>query len=81
MPQCRIVPMATEDSDDRPLHNSFSAKIEYLDESMTVRELVQTLEDFAHQRGKHGLLLDAGVRNYLLGVLREHLPRRREAVV
>jgi hypothetical protein len=78
MPQCRITPMANNNSDDRP-NNAFSAKLEYLDGSMSAREIVQTLEDFAHQRGNHVLLLDQDVRVYLLALLREHLPCRREA--
>ena len=78
MPQCRITPMANEDSDDRP-YTTRSPPSSNIWTSMSAREIVQTLEDFAHQRGNHVLLLDQDVRVYLLALLREHLPRRREA--
>jgi hypothetical protein len=67
-----------EDDDGRPshkpLHNSFAAQVQYLDQEMTPREIAEAIEALSFIRGQHALLVDVGVRQYLLNLLKNHLP-------
>ena len=81
MPQCRITPMENEVDgrpSHKPSHNVFTAQMQILDEAMTPREIAEAIEALDYQRGRHALLLDRGVRHYLLDLLKARLPRKRE---
>ena len=55
--------------------------IAFLDDDMTISDLCEVLECLPWRRTAHQIVIDSGVRDYLLGVLKEHLPRfRREAL-
>jgi hypothetical protein len=49
--------------------------VAFLDEDMTIVEICEVLECLPWRRNVHQLCIDHGVRAYLLGLLREHLPR------
>jgi hypothetical protein len=68
-------PMTASDT-ERPV-----CDISFLDESMTNREIYKVLEHLPWRRGAHQIVIDHGVRAYLLGLLRERLPRSARHVV
>jgi len=64
-----------------PSNADAADKLHFLDESMCVADLVEILDQLSHRRDiqRHALMLDRGVNAFLLGMLRERLPRQREA--
>jgi hypothetical protein len=62
-------PMTSSDA-ERPV-----ADVAFLDSDMSVRDLCAVLEYLPWRRDAHQIVIDAGVRHYLLGVLKERLPR------
>lgn len=55
--------------------------VEVLDGSMNARTLYEVFDQVAHRRnaGDHVYQMDHHVRRYLANLLREHMPRKREA--
>jgi len=51
--------------------------MEILTEDLTVRELVEVFGTLSRYSGERALLVDYGVRQYLLSLLRERLPKRK----
>lgn len=49
--------------------------IAFLDDDMSARDLYEVLECLPWRRTAHQIVIDSGVRDYLLGVLKERLPR------
>jgi hypothetical protein len=54
-------------------------QIESLTDDMRVADIVEILDQCQHRRDRHLLELDAGVRRYLIDLLKERLPRVRQA--
>jgi hypothetical protein len=46
--------------------------------TMTLRDIVEVLEGLTCRREDHALVFDRGTRQFLIRLLREHLPRSRE---
>jgi hypothetical protein len=55
-------------------------RCEFLTDEMTVADLCEILEGLSSRRHEHALIVDRGVRTFLLGLLRERLPRMRREV-
>jgi hypothetical protein len=49
-------------------------KVDFLTEDLSPREIVDVLDQLARYGGERALVVDFGVRAYLLNLLREHLP-------
>lgn len=69
---------ATISTSEQLTHQITIGACEYWCDDWTVRDLVQSLEDLPSRRAAHFISIDAGVRAYLLDVLRAHLPRHRK---
>lgn len=53
--------------------------VSIMDSEMTPRQIVEVLEQMTYTRGRQSLLIDHGVRTFLLDCLRAKLPRQRGA--
>lgn len=60
-------------------HSVPLGEISIMDSEMTVRDLVTVLDQMSYTRGRQSLLIDHGVRAFLLDCLRAKLPRQRGA--
>jgi hypothetical protein len=73
MPRARPKEASTT-STNEVRHQVMIGEIEFWSDDWTPRELVQSLEDLPSRRVSHFISIDAGVRQYLLELLRDHLP-------
>jgi hypothetical protein len=53
-------------------------RCEILSDDMRLVDIIEVIEGVAWRRDEHCFLMDRGVRNYLLDLLRQHLPRRHK---
>ena len=69
----RQIPPATRSNTE----NSWPiGKIEFLDDTMSARQIIQTLESLTYSRELRAICLDRGVRRYLCDCLRARIQRQ-----
>jgi hypothetical protein len=61
-------------------HSIAIGRCGFMDDAMTATELIEVLEGLPSRRREHALIIDRGVKVFLLGLLRERLPRTRREV-